>query len=122
MKIVSLIFQIIAALGLLNVWVLRFYKKTPYRGGAALSMPEEFASYGLPKWSLWAVGGLKTLCAVSLLLGFWAPVLVAPAAGIIALLMVGAVTMHFKIGDPLIKSLPAGVVLALVGVVLANAI
>jgi len=122
MKIVSLIFQIIAALGLLNVWVLRFHKKTPYRGGAAQSLPEEFASYGLPKWSLWAVGGLKTLCAVSLLLGFWVPVLVAPAAGIIALLMVGAVTMHFKIGDPLIKSLPASVVLALVGVVLANAI
>lgn len=122
MKIVSLIFQIIAALGLLNVWVLRFHKRTPYRGGAALSLPEEFDSYGLPRWSLWVVGGLKSLCAVSLLLGIRAPILVAPAAGIVLVLMVGAIAMHFKIGDPLVKSLPASIVLALVAVVFANAI
>ncbi len=120
MKIVSLIFQIVVALGLLNVWLLRFHKKTPFRGGAAQSMPEEFASYGLPKWSLWTVGGLKVICAVCLLAGIWVPALVTPAAGIVSLLMVGAVAMHFRVRDPLMKSLPAGVVLALVAVILAR--
>ncbi len=121
MKIVSLIFQIVVALGLLNVWLLRFHKKTPFRGGDAQSMQQEFASYGLPKWSLWIVGGLKVICALCLLAGIWVPALVTPAAGIVSLLMVGAVAMHFKIRDPLIKSLPAGVVLALVAAILANA-
>ena len=121
MKIVSLIFQLVVALGLLNVWLLRFHKKTPFRGGNAQSMQQEFASYGLPKWSLWIVGGLKVICALCLLAGIWVPALVTPAAGIVSLLMVGAIAMHFKIQDPLIKSLPAGVVLALVAVILANA-
>lgn len=120
MKIVSLIFQIVVALGLLNVWVLRFHKKTPFRGGDAQSMQQEFASYGLPKWCLSAVGGLKVVCALCLLAGIWIPVLVAPAAGIVSLLMLGAIAMHFKIRDPLIKSLPAGTVLALVAVILAS--
>jgi hypothetical protein len=121
MKIVSLIFQILVALGLLNVWVLRFHKQTPFRGGGARSMPEEFAAYGLPNWSLWAVGGLKILCALCLLAGIWMQGLVAPAAGILSLLMTAAIAMHFKVRDPLVKSLPAGTVLALVAVILANA-
>ena len=119
MKIVSLIFQLIVALGLLNVWVLRFHRKTPFRGGEAQSMPQEFAFYGLPKWCLWCVGGLKVVCALCLLAGIWVPALVAPAAGIISLLMLGAIAMHFKVRDPLIKSLPAGTVLALACLVLA---
>ena len=45
MKTVALIFQILVALGLLNVWLLRFRKPTPYRGGQARSMPEEFAAF-----------------------------------------------------------------------------
>jgi hypothetical protein len=38
----QIILQIIAALGLLNVWVLRISKKTPYRGKGAASMRREF--------------------------------------------------------------------------------
>ena len=121
MKIVSLIFQLVVGLGLLNVWLLRFHKKTPFRGGNAQSMTEEFASYGLPKWCLWAVGVLKVVCALCLLVGAWVPALVAPAAGIVSLLMVGAILMHFKVRDPLIKSLPAASVLTLVIVLFANA-
>lgn len=122
MKIVSLIFQIIVALGLLNVWLLRFRKTTPYRGGTARSMPEEFAFYGLPKWCLWTVGGLKVGCAVCLLIGIWAPVFVAPAAGTISLLMIGALFMHLKVRDPLLKSVPAGAMLALAAFILSNAV
>jgi uncharacterized membrane protein YphA (DoxX/SURF4 family) len=121
MKIVSLIFQIIVALGLLNVWVLRFHQKTPFRGGEAQTMPQEFAAYKLPVWCLWVVGGLKIVCALCLLAGIWVPALVAPAAGIVSVLMVGAIAMHFKVRDPLIKSLPAGIVLVLLSVILVNA-
>ena len=122
MKIVSLIIQIIVALGLLNVWLLRFGRPTAFRGGTARSMPEEFAAYGLPKWALWVVGGLKVVCAVCLLVGIQFPVLVAPAAATIATLMLGAIAMHLKVRDPLVKSLPAGLILALGAFVLANAL
>lgn len=122
MKIVSLIIQIVVALGLLNVWLLRFKRPTPYRGGSSRSMPEEFAAYGLPKWLLWTVGALKISCALCLVAGIWVQVLVMPAAAFIALLMLGAMAMHWKVHDPLIKSVPAGIVFALTAFVLASAI
>jgi hypothetical protein len=122
MKIVSLIVQIFVALGLLNVWLLRFHKPTRYRGGEARSMPEEFAVYGLPRWILWAVGGVKVLCALGLIVGIWMPTLVAPAAAIILVLMIGAIAMHLKVHDPMVKSVPASAVLALVAVVLVHAV
>ena len=122
MKIVSLIIQIIVALGLLNVWLLRFHKPTHYRPGGARSMPEEFAAYGLPHWFLWVVGGVKVACALCLLAGIWAHGLVLPAAAVITLLMGGAIAMHLKVKDPLVKSLPASAVLALTAVVIAGAL
>jgi len=122
MKIVSLIIQIIVALGLLNVWLLRFNRPTPYRGGGSRSMPEEFAAYGLPKWFMYVVGALKVSCALCLVAGIWVQILVLPAAAVIAALMLGAITMHLKVNDPFMKSVPAGTVLALTAFVLANAI
>jgi hypothetical protein len=35
--------------------------------------------------------------------------------------MIGAIAMHLKVNDPLIKSVPASTILALLAVVLANA-
>ncbi len=99
--------QIVVALGLLNVWLLRFRQSTAYRGGGAHSMPEEFAAYGLPGWMLYVVGALKVGGALCLINGIWFPSLVFPAALVIGSLMVGALAMHFKIGDPLKKSIPA---------------
>jgi len=101
------ILQIIVALGLLNVWLLRFNRSTAYRGGQARSMPEEFAAYGLPGWSTFVVGALKVGSAMCLITGIWFPALVLPAALVIGILMVGALAMHLKIGDPLKKSMPA---------------
>ena len=85
-------------------------------------MPEEFAAYGLPKWLLWIVGAVKVSCALCLVAGIWIPALVAPAAISVTVLMVGAIAMHLKVKDPLIKAVPASTVLALVAVLLANAI
>ena len=113
--------QIAAALGLLNVWLLRSNRATPYRGGAARSMREEFAAYGLPAWSVAAVGGLKVGAALALLAGLWYPVLVRPAAVVVGVLMVGALAMHRKVRDPLTKYVPAAVMLTLAVVLVLGA-
>ena len=110
---ILIVCQIVAALGLLNVWLLRSNRATPYRGGAARSMREEFAGYGLPAWSVAAVGVLKVAAAVALLAGLWYPALVRPAAVVVGVLMLGALAMHRKVRDPLRKYVPAGVMLAL---------
>ena len=113
MQTVIFILQIIVALGLLNVWLVRFGKSTAFRGGQARSMPEEFAAYGLPAWSTYVVGALKVGAAVSLILGLWLHRIVFPAALLICILMLGALAMHLKIRDPLKKSAPALFILTL---------
>ena len=99
--------QVILALGLFNVWLLRFNRATPYRGGNARTMREEFLAYGLPGWSTYLVGALKLGSAVALIAGLWMPTLVLPVAGLIVVLMLGAITMHAKVRDPIKKSIPA---------------
>ena len=99
--------RIVIALGLLNVWLLRAGKPTDWRGGDARNMKEEFAAYGLPEWFLWVVGFFKISLAILLLVVIWIPSVTKPAATGIALLMLGAVSMHLKVRDPIKKSLPA---------------
>ena len=107
MRTMMSILQLTAALGLLNVWLLRFNRRTAYRGGEAASMPEEFAAYGLPAWFAYVIGTLKVGAALALIAGIWFPAVVLPAAALICVLMLGALAMHARIGDPLRKSLPA---------------
>jgi hypothetical protein len=106
---ISTALQVIVALGLLNVWLVRAKASTAYRGGSAQSLKEEFATYGLPDWTFYVVGILKVGSAVLLLLGIWvkSPDLVRLPALVVAGLMVGALAMHAKVKDPLTKSLPA---------------
>lgn len=106
---ISTALQVIVALGLLNVWLVRAKASTAYRGGSAQSLKEEFATYGLPDWTFYVVGILKVGSAILLLLGIWvkSPDLVRLPALIVAGLMVGALAMHAKVKDPLTKSLPA---------------
>jgi uncharacterized membrane protein YphA (DoxX/SURF4 family) len=105
--------QIITAVGLLNVWLLRFNKKTAYRGGEAKSLVEEFAVYGLPAWFCYFIGFLKITSALLLIAGIFYSFLTFPAALLIAFLMVGAISMHIKVKDPLMKSAPALIMLML---------
>ena len=114
---IIVILQIIVALGLLNVWLLRANSSTGYRGGAAKNVKEEFAVYGLSVWFCYLIGFLKVSCAILLLFGLWFPGLRQPAALIISVLMLGAVLMHAKVGDPLKKTLPAAVMLIMTVVV-----
>ena len=108
---VSTILQLVVGFGLLDVWLVRAKSSTAFRGGSAQSLREEFAAYGLPDWFFYAIGVLKIGSAVLLIVGIWVPGVVSPAAGTVAVLMVGALAMHAKVKDPLIKSLPASLML-----------
>jgi uncharacterized membrane protein YphA (DoxX/SURF4 family) len=107
MEILIKIIQVIIALGLLNVWLIRANKQTRYRGGDAKNIREEFANYGLPYWFMILIGILKVGFAILLIVGLWFPSLTYISAIGIALLMAGALAMHIRVKDPLIKSLPA---------------
>lgn len=113
MDILEIILQAIAGLGILNVWLIRFSKATPYRGGNAANMTEEFAHYGLPKTGVYVIGFLKIASALGLLAGIAFPVLVLPSACVLSALMLGALAMHLKVKDPAKKSVPAGMMLGL---------
>lgn len=107
MEYLIIALKLIVGLSILNVWLLRSGKRTQWRGGDAGSLEEEFKAYGLPVWFMWAVGGLKVVLAVGLLASIMYPVLEMYAAYGIAFLMLGAVSMHIKVNDPLKKSFPA---------------
>ena len=51
--------QIVVALGILNVWIVRFARRSSWRGGEAKNMREEFDVYGLPPSFMFAVGAVK---------------------------------------------------------------
>ena len=111
--------QLIVGLGLLNVWLVRGRSATSYRGGAAQTLQGEFAAYGLPGFAFYLVGALKIGAAVVLIAGVWFALPVRAAAGLVAALMIGAIAMHFKVGDPLMKSLPAALMLAMSAAIVA---
>lgn len=113
METVKLVAQIVIALGILNVWLLRSRKATAFRGGDATNMREEFAVYGLPPWFMVLIGTFKVVLALLLLVGIWRPELVQPAAFTLGALMLGAVTMHIRVKDSLKKTLPSLCVLGL---------
>lgn len=117
METILIALQIIIALGIFNVWILRFGKSSNWRGGEAKNMKEEFQVYGLPSWFVGVIGFLKILFALMLVVGLWIPALVQPAAIGIAILMLGAIVMHIKVKDSLTKSLPAFSLLVLSAIV-----
>jgi len=110
---VTAVLQLVVGLGLLNVWLLRAKSPTGYRGGAATSLRDEFAAYGLPAFAFFVVGALKISAAVILIAGVWFALPVRIAAAVVAALMVGAIGMHVKVGDPVKRAVPATVMLAL---------
>ena len=116
---IGLILQAIVGLGLLNVWLLRRESATAYRGGEAKNLKDEFATYGLPAPMFYIVGGLMIICGVLLLVGLAYPPVVLPAAAVVAVLMMGAVAMHLKVGDPVSKYVPAALMLAMSGAICA---
>jgi hypothetical protein len=107
MDIIFTIVQVVIAITIFNVWLIRFNKSTPWRAGSAKNMQEEFQTYGLPIWFMRLISVSKLLLAALLIAGIWYNPLIKPAATGMLLLMLGAVLMHFKVKDPVKKSLPA---------------
>lgn len=107
MEILVQTLQVVIALSLLLVWLVRSKMETGYRGGNAKNMKEEFAVYGLPSWFMILIGTLKVGFALLLIIGLWIPRLTLVSAIAIAILMAGAISMHIRVKDPLKKSLPA---------------
>lgn len=107
MEWIKIVTQLIIAVSIINVWILRFGKPTSWRGGSAKSMKDEFEVYGLSLWFMWLIGFLKLTLASLLIAGIWLKFLIIPAAIGMAVLMLGAIVMHIKVKDSLIKSLPA---------------
>lgn len=109
------IISLIISLSILNVWLIRFNKPTTYRGGDAITMKEEFATYGLPDWSLYFIGSIKVLLSLIIIYSVFIEETFdfIICYYIMSFLMIGAIIMHFKIKDPIKKSLPAISILTL---------
>lgn len=105
--------KVFIAICIINVWLFRFSRSTPWRGGQAKNMKQEFEAYGLPEWFMIAVGAAKVILSLVLLASIYYKHLEVYGAYGIAILMIGAIFMHFKIKDPLKKSLPAFLFLVL---------
>lgn len=116
-QLMIVIAQTAIAVTILNVWLFRYSRPSPYRGRGAASMPDEFAAYGLPEWSVPAVGAAKVGLAGLLLIGLFVEGVTVLAAIGIALFMAVAVAMHVKVGDPLVRAAPAAALLLLAVIV-----
>ena len=116
MDVVLTIIQVTVGLGILNVWLVRRNLDTPFRGGKAKSMVEEFKVYGLPEWAVPVVGVFKVSLAIIILGGFFVPYLTPVGATLLGLFMLGAVLMHIKVQDSLVKTIPSVIMLILCGV------
>tara|TARA_B100000886_G_C20160860_1_gene382009 strand:- start:17 stop:400 length:384 start_codon:yes stop_codon:yes gene_type:complete len=110
MKIISKILSLIVGLTVINVWLFRSGNSTSYRGGNATTLMEEFQVYGLEEYFL-TIGIIKVGLAILLILSLYFNKLKLFAASGIAFMMLVAVYMHFSVGDELIKSMPASVML-----------
>ena len=112
------VLQITIAVVIIAVWVFRPRLETSFRAGNAKNIVEEFAVYGLPKWSVYVIGITKLGLAIVLILGIWYSSLVQYAALAMGLLMAGAVVCHLKTkGDPLSRATPASLMLIMCVVV-----
>ena len=110
MKLLSQILSVIVGLTVINVWLFRSGKSTSYRGGDANSLMEEFVVYGLGDYFL-TIGIIKVGLAILLILSLYFQKLRLISASGIGLMMLVAIFMHFSVGDELIKSMPASVML-----------
>ena len=110
MKVLSNILSVVVGLTVIKVWLFRSDKSTSYRGGDANSLMEEFVVYGLGDYFL-TIGIIKVGLAVLLILSLYYKKLRMFSALGIGLMMIVAIYMHFSIGDELIKSMPASIML-----------
>ena len=107
LKILYICVSLFVSILVMNVWLFRFDKETPYRGGDAINMIEEFAVYGLDTNMLYLIGTLKIIASVGLIIGLFKTKISIYSSLLMAILMTGAIYFHFKISDPAIKYFPS---------------
>ena len=110
LKKISNILSLIVGFTVVNVWLFRSNKSTSYRGGEASSLLEEFEVYGLGDY-FYIIGFIKVSLAIILILSIYFDKLKLISSLGIAIMMIVAIYMHFSVGDELIKSMPASVML-----------
>lgn len=88
--------QVVVALSIIYVWVLRF-----------ANIVKEFHQYGLSDLTRTAVGDTKIALATLLVAGIWYPALVLVPALLMALLMLAAQYYHYKVHNPWVKCPPS---------------
>ena len=64
---------------------------------------ENFRRFGYPQWFRIVTGSLEVLGGIGLLIGIWLPWLAALASAGLTLVMLGAVSTHLRIREPLQK-------------------
>ena len=110
MKPLSKLLSVIVGLTVMNVWIFRSDKSTLFRGGDANNLIEEFEVYGLGEYFL-TIGIIKVGLAILLILSLYFTKVRFFAASGIAVMMLVAIFMHINVGDELIKSVPASILL-----------
>ena len=106
--------QVVIAVVIFAVWIFRPNLDTNYRAGNAKNIVEEFAVYGLPKWSVYVVGATKLTLALALIVGIWYTQLAQYAVMGMGILMTGALICHLKTrDDPLSRATPASIMLVM---------
>ena len=118
--------KIISALGIFNVWMLRYNKTTEYRGGNSKSLKEEFETYGLKSWQMYIIGAIKIIISILFIVSCFSEYVnmldfaVFYGSAIMSLIMIGAILMHLKVNDPFKKSMPAIAMLAFYSIIFLN--
>lgn len=101
-NILSSAAQMIVALSIGFVWILRFD-----------NIVKEFKQFGLSDLVRTMVGSAKIVLATLLMVGIWHPSLILIPALLMAFLMLSAQYFHFKVKNPWYKHLPSLFLLAL---------
>tara|TARA_B110000046_G_scaffold57595_2_gene64349 strand:+ start:25344 stop:25709 length:366 start_codon:yes stop_codon:yes gene_type:complete len=108
MEYFIILLKAIVGFSILNVWLLNPKKPSKWRGGNAQTINEEFVLYGLSSWSVFIIGAAKVGLSILLLASIQYSELGKIAALGLAFFLSGSILMHFKVKDPLFKSIPAG--------------
>lgn len=95
-QIIAIVCQLVIAISILNVWVLRFE-----------TMANDFKTFNFPDWFRNVVGIAKGLLCVLLISGIWMYQMAIIASLSIAIIMLVAVIAHYIAKHSLAKTLPA---------------
>ena len=102
-----ILLQLLIAAAMLDVWLIRYNSPGFSRGGNAKTMAEEFRVYGLPDWFGNLIRFLKLTAGGMMVLGIWWYQFALVSGFCLTIMMMGAMSMHFKVKDPVYKVLPS---------------